>query len=315
MDTLSTNLISDHFRSSELILLLLPTNYWSDVHEDYHRDPTNGALKVLDDSRFVEYFLTAKNIKYANIWTASVLRGYHSNIQLIVKYLDSIKYEFKRMKADPKYYLTPDPQHDCYNILYNISDYHDLLKRQENYHKIYMKAGYKNIEDQIMDALALAIQNDDSIFVDYLLTNYKLIISNYRDNYLLGFVILSIFSSKYLMDKYKYILDQKIINSMSSSMIADNMMNVKVYIPAEQLILMVEKFKIVTWNDIVTNYVDHQVTQYYYLERSPDPRIRPDVYNTFKNHAKLQYLEIAVNKMYQNDENINISIEFDGPSF
>lgn len=309
MDTIPTgliNLISNYSRSSELVLLLLQTNYWSDLHEDYYRDPTTSALKVLDDSRLVEYFLTAENIKYGNIWTASLLRGYYDNIRLIVKYLDSIKYIFGRVKTEAKDYLTPDPQFECYNILYNTTNYGDLLNREENYHQIYIMSDYIDHERRLIYALAEAIQNDDELFVDYLLKSYDF--TKYQDDYLLGIVVLSIFSSEHTLNKYEFILD--IIN-LDLINIADIIMNVKVYIPAKQLISMVEEFNILTWRDIVKYFIDHQVFQYYYEERSPDPRLNSGVYNTFKNHARLQYLQIATNKLRERCENINLYIEFD----
>lgn len=306
MDTLPTdliNLVSNYSRSSELVLLLLPTNNWSDLHEDYYKDPTNGALKVLNDSRLVEYFLTAKNIRYANIWTASVLKGYYGNISLIVKYLDSIKYGFVRMDADPKYYLTLDPQYECYNILFDVPEYHDILIRDENFNQIYQKSDFEEDDERIMDGLASAIQNDDLLFVDYLLENYTQEINNYGEDFLTDLITISIFSSKDRLERYKYIL-KEYINPNTIS-IADTIMDLHIYIPKQQLALMVEEFHILTWNDIIKAFIKYQSHSYYSAENDhQDPRPEDVV--------RLQYMEIAGNMMRQNCENINIYIQFDG---
>ena len=307
MDTLPTdliNLVSNYSRSSELVLLLLPTNNWSDLHEDYYRDPTSGALKVLNDSRLVEYFLTAKNIRYANVWTASLLKGCYDNIPLIVKYLDSVKYGFIRMDADPKYYMTPEPQSECYTILYDTTDYNELLKCDHNYHKIYSTTDYNTFEDQIMAALASAIENDDLLFVDYLLTKYKQQISDYEYDWLKDRITVSIFSSADRLNRYKHIL-KEYINPITIS-IVDNIMDLNIYIPKQQLIAMVEDFHILTWNDLIKSFINSQIYPEYNFS---DPHREE---NRFEDLVRLQYFEVATNMMRRNCENIKIYIQFDG---
>lgn len=308
MNTLPTDLInsiSSKSRSSDLVLLLLPTNYWTDLHEDYDRDPTGGALKVLNDSRLVEYFLTAKNIRYANIWTASLLKGYYDNIRLIVKYLDSIKYGFDRMDADPKYYLTPEPQSECYNILFDLPEYQDLLKRPENYNIIYQMSEFETFKDRIMSGLALAIQNDDMLFVDYLLANYRQVISNYDQCVykLIDLVTMSVFSSKDRLIRYYYIL-REYINPKTTS-IADCIMDLHIYIPQEQLVLMVEEFHILTWNDLLKAFIKYQSYTHHMAE---------DHYqgSSGEDFVRLRYIEIAGNMARQNCENIKVCVQFDG---